>query len=260
LQVGLETVFNNLDAARTFHSAFKVTRGRHLQEPARLIDALNEVVPGLLGETISGECAYHTALAESLQIGDAVLSLNYDCVIDTALARHAGYRFDPLRRGYGIEVSSIGASTWRRASGRGRRSPNSILLLKLHGSLNWRSRSVPLRLRRDPYTPVSVGVIAPPMTNKPVTEEPFATIWKEARRAVGRMRRLILIGYSMPQADGLVRTLLTTDLSASLQEVLVVDPSEETVAKHVNFFARLAPRARVFTFASMRQMGSLLQK
>ena len=30
LNVGLETVFNNLDAARTFHSAFNVTRGRHI--------------------------------------------------------------------------------------------------------------------------------------------------------------------------------------------------------------------------------------
>src|SRR4051812_36016788 len=38
LEVGLETVFNNLDAARTFHTAFRVTSGRHLQQPERLIE------------------------------------------------------------------------------------------------------------------------------------------------------------------------------------------------------------------------------
>src|SRR4051794_14552010 len=68
LDVGLETVFNNLDAARTFHNAFKVKRGRHLEQPTRLIAALNAVVPSLLGETISGECAYHSALASRLQV------------------------------------------------------------------------------------------------------------------------------------------------------------------------------------------------
>jgi len=40
LSIGLETVFNNLDAARIFHKEFKVTRGRILEEPMRLIDAL----------------------------------------------------------------------------------------------------------------------------------------------------------------------------------------------------------------------------
>jgi len=72
------------------------------------------------------------------------------------------------------------------------------------------------------------------------------------------MRRLIVIGYSLPQADGLVRTLLATDLSENLGEVIIADPSEETVEKHVDFFSRLAPKVRVFTFASTRQIGGAL--
>lgn len=256
LDIGLETVFNNLDAARTFHRQFNVGRGRILQEPSRLIDALRVVLPSLLGETIPRRCVYHGALADRLRVGDAVVSLNYDCLMDDALRTDAGFRFDPDRGGYGLTVAS-GAGAWRK-SGRGRRAEGSISLLKLHGSLNWRSRSVPLRLRQQPYTPVAQGVIAPPLTNKPVTDEPFRSIWLQARRAVQRMRRLVIVGYSMPDADGLVRTLLATDLSRNLEQVVLVDPSEETQSRHVTFFARIAPATSVITLKSLKQLAELL--
>jgi len=258
LDIGLETVFNNLDAARTFHQEFNVGRGRILEEPTRLIDALRTVLPGLLGETITGSCAHHAALAERLRVGDVVVSLNYDCVMDDALRQHAGFRFDPDRGGYGLKVQS-GADAWRKKRGRGRRAKKSIALLKLHGSLNWRSRSVPLRLRNEPYGPVAQGVIAPPLTNKPVTDEPLRSIWREARTAVRRMRRLIIVGYSMPDADGLVRTLLATDLSRNLEDVVVVDPSEQTRSKHITFFARVASDARVLALSSFKQLAELLR-
>src|SRR6266540_4581610 len=256
VDIGLETVFNNLDAARVFHATFKIARGRHLEEPRRLIDALRVVLPELLGETIVDHCDFHAALASRLRVGDAVISLNYDCVIDRALAAHAGFRFDPERGGYGVPVDS-GADPWRR-SGRGKRPAGSILLLKLHGSLNWRSSTLPLRLRRDPYREVAPGVMAPPLTNKPVEEEPFRSIWRAARHAVGRMRRLIIVGYSMPDADGLVRTLLATDLSPYLEDIILVDPSEAVREKHVALFTRVAPKARVFPFTSCRQLAAAL--
>ena len=256
LDVGLETVFNSLDAARVFHSTFNITKGRILEEPSRLIDALRVVLPALLGETIGDDCGYHNALSGRLRVGDAVVSLNYDCVADRALANHAGFRFDAERGGYGVPVSS-GADLWRR-SGRGKRPLGSILLLKLHGSLNWRSGTTPLRLRADPYREVASGVIAPPLTNKPVEQEPFRSIWREARRAIGRMRRLIIIGYSMPDADGLVRTLLATDLSPHLEDILIVDPSDGVREKHIALFTRIAPAARVFPFRTWSQFAQTL--
>lgn len=256
LTVGLETVFNNLDAARTFHETFRIGRGRHLQRPARLIDALRSVLPGLLGETITGDCDFHKALAERLWVGDVVVSLNYDCLMDAALSQHAGFRFDPERGGYGIEVAS-GSQYWRRA-GRGRRAQGSILLLKLHGSLNWEGPTMPLDLREDPYRPVADGVIAPPLTNKPVTDEPFRSIWTKAREAVRAMRRLVVVGYSLPDADGLVRALLTTDLSNDLEEILLVDPSRDTRTRHIEFFSRVAPEAKVFVFSTTRQFATVL--
>lgn len=257
LDVGLETVFNNLDAARTFHAAFKVKRGRHMQQPTKLINALNAVVPGVLGEAISSNCAFHAALARNLQLGDVVISLNYDCVIDRALIDEANGRFDPVRGGYGVRVAEQGSVTWRPATvpRSVRRDAGGIQLLKLHGSLNWRSTRLPMHLRRDPYSPLASGVIAPPLTNKPVTEEPFVSIWKQARRAAERVRRLIVIGYSLPQADGLVRTLFSTDLGPALEEIHIAEPNDEVSSKLITFFGGLAPSAKIFTYGGLRQFA-----
>ena len=257
LGVGLETVLNNLDAARVFHRTFKIAKGRHLEEPIRLLDAMREVLPSLLGETITGPCTHHQALSEQIRTTDAVISLNYDCVIDRALADHAGFRFDPERGGYGVASDPTGVAKWRN-TGRGKRPQGSILLLKLHGSLNWRAPSIPLRLRSEPYMTVANGVIAPPLTNKPVEAEPFVSIWREARRAIGRMRRLIIIGYSMPDADGLVRTLFATDLSPFLEDIILVDPSVAVREKHIGLFTRIAPQARVYPFSSWVQFERVL--
>jgi hypothetical protein len=256
LNVGLETVFNNLDAAATFHEKFNVSRGRILQEPRRLIDALRVVLPALLGESITGSCDTHAAIARRLYVGDVVISLNYDCVMDIALREHAGFRFDPERGGYGLDVAT-GAEEWRRG-GRGKRAKGSIQLLKLHGSLNWNGPSIPLALRTDPYKPVARDVIAPPLTNKPVTDMPLKEVWRKARTIVGRMRRLVIVGYSMPAADGLVRALLATDLSKYLEDIVVVDPAEETLTRHVDFFGRIAPLARIITLRSMKQFEAVL--
>lgn len=260
LEVGLETVFNNLDAARVFHSEFALGRGRRLQQPQRLIDHLRVVVPGLLGESISGHCEYHALLAARLHVGDAVISLNYDCVMDHALCEHAGFRFDPDRGGYGAPIQS-GAELWRRG-GRGKRPAGSVLMLKLHGSLNWSGSALPLTLRASTavYEPVAEGVIAPPLTNKPVTDEPFRSIWLEARSAVRSMRRLIIIGYSLPDADGLVRTLLTAELGSELEEIIVVDPSNVTRTRHAVLFARASTSTKIFAFSTFRQFAGVLDE
>ena len=257
LQVGMEIVFNNLDSAKTFYEEIRVDPGRVPQWPARLIDAFRVVLPRLLGETIEPTCAYHGALAYRLRTADAVVSLNYDCVMDWALTSSAGSRFSASRGGYGIDCSAGGDEWEGRAPGP---SPaGSIQLLKLHGSLNWAAAGSPLRLRGTPtvYQAVPEGVIQPPLTNKPVTAEPFKSIWQAARRAVRDMRRLVLIGYSMPSADGLVRALLTTDLQHALEEMIVVDPSEEVRTRHIELFAQAT--TKVFPFESFRTFADALE-
>ncbi len=257
LEVGMEIVFNNLDSAKTFYEEVPVDPGPVPQWPGRRIDAFRVVLPQLLGETIESTCAYHGALAYRLRVPDAVVSLNYDCVMDWALIASAGSRFSAVRRGYGIQASD-GAEEWQGRA-RGHTPQGSIQLLKLHGSLNWAASGSPLGLRGsgNVYEDVPEGVIQPPLTTKPVTDEPFNSIWQAARRAVRDMRRLIVVGYSMPPADGLVRALLTTDLRHTLEEMIVVDPSADVRTRHIELFAR--PTTRVFAFESFRMFAAALE-
>ena len=255
LHVGMEIVFNNLDSARTFHEQVRVDPGRVAQWPGRLIDAFRVVLPRLLGETSERTCAYHGALAYQLRVADAVVSLNYDCLMDWALIDSAGSRFSAARGGYGIAAAD-GADEWE-GHARGPTPSGSIELLKLHGSLNWASSDSPLQLRGPArvYDAVPEGVIQPPLTNKPITHDPFRSIWQAARRAVRGMRRLIIIGYSMPPADGLVRALLTTDLSY-LEDLIVVDPSSDVRSRHIDLFATRG--TRVFAFENFRAFAATL--
>jgi hypothetical protein len=257
LRVGMEIVFNNLDSAKTFYEEVRVDPGPIPRWPARLIDAFRVVLPALLGETLERTCAYHAALAYRLRTLDAVVSLNYDCIIDWALVTSSGARFSARRGGYGIEASD-GADEWEGRA-RGPSPQGSIQLLKLHGSLNWATSGAPLRLRNssDVYDAVPEGVIQPPLTNKPVEQDPFKSIWQSARRAVRDMRRLIVVGYSMPPADGLVRALLTTDLRHTLEELIVVDPSPDVRTRHIELFAE--PSTRVFGFETLREFATALE-
>lgn len=260
MDVGMETVFSNLDAAKEFHEHVRVGGGAQARWPERRIDDFRTVLPSLLGETVGDEaCSHHGALAYQLRATDAVVSLNYDCVIDRALCSpQAGNRFAAARKGYGVDA--VGEVADWRGHARGRSPTGSVRLLKLHGSLNWAGADLPLQLRADEaiYEPVPEGVIQPPLTKKTVSEEPFLSIWREARRAIKGSRRLIVAGYSMPPADGLVRTLLGTDLAA-LEEVVVVEPNSSVQAAHVDFFARRADAARVFPFEGMRELARLLE-
>lgn len=257
LDVGMETVFTNLDAAATFSRELKVDPGPQVTLPKRLIEAFNAVLPKLWNETIGKRpCDHHDSLAKKLGVIDCVVSLNYDCLIDLALCEHAGSRFAAGRGGYGVEAG-VGADAWE-GTAPGPTPKNSIALLKLHGSLNWDGAAVPLSLRSDIYKQVPVGVIQPPLTNKPVENEPFASVWRKARKSVRSARRLILIGYSMPMADGLVRSLLSTDLKSVLREVIVVEPDPATRDRHIEFFTRLAEKARVFAFSGFAEFARLL--
>ena len=146
LDVGMEAVFSNLDAASTFHHEVKIDPGPQTIWPTKLVDSFRRVLPELLGETIgAAECDYHLALARRLNTIDNVVSLNYDCLIDHALCTAAGSRFAAGRGGYGVDTAmgthewkgtakgrqpkpstlSPTAALWRSSSGRHLASPSS---------------------------------------------------------------------------------------------------------------------------------------
>lgn len=254
MAVSMEAVFVELQGAADFYRAFKIDRGRIMGRPQRTIDHFYRVLPRMMRWCITDDCAHHARLAKALRPKDAIISLNYDCVMDSALRDHAGRRWDPSV-GYGLKIVR-GAEAWRDW-GPGRTASTPIRLLKLHGSLNWRSQTSLLSTRSPYERATAKGVVVPPLGRKPVTERPFRSVWEQARVRIRSARRLVVIGYSLPPADYLVRALLRADLDPSrIAELVVVDPSAAVPERFIQLLRR-TPR-RVMTFASLREFAQYL--
>lgn len=80
-------------------------------------------------------CDHHDRLAELLHAEDAIVTFNYDCLMDVALRRKAGRGWDPTRS-YAFEIQESAAAAWRLDAPRRRPVKAPIALLKLHVSLN----------------------------------------------------------------------------------------------------------------------------
>jgi hypothetical protein len=241
LDASMEAIFIELEGSAQFYQQFNITRGRIVREPQRTIDHFYRVLPAVMRHSITRGCRFHRALASALESGDSVISFNYDCVMDRALKSNGGRRWDP-ESGYGFPVAN-GADHWKDWGG-GPDAREPIKLLKLHGSLNWSRRGRDMHLMRSPYARASAAdAIVPPLGRKPVSEEPYLHAWRAARKAVQAVERLIVIGYSLPPADHLVRALFRADIDNDrLREVIVVDPDERVADRFMQLLTRVPPR------------------
>lgn len=122
-------------------------------------------------------------------------------------------------------------------------------LLKLHGSLDWywsQSDQSGTSIVRSPERcpPGLVPFLTPPTAAKsafyanPVSHE----LWAEAGRALGRARRVVLMGYSLPPTDLTVSAMLRRHLERDDVDIVVVNPCPTPVAEQLT---RLGLGARV---------------
>lgn len=130
------------------------------------------------------------------------------------------------------------------------------LVLKLHGSINW-------RVRREYFDQLILGtidpeekiviwtdssqvpepmddespLIIPPIPNKPITTASlFRFLWTLAFEYMHQARRLIIIGYSCPPTDSLARTMFGQFKSKNLEEVFIVDPNANALGTYRAMF------------------------
>jgi hypothetical protein len=165
-----------------------------------------------------------------LQDETSCVTFNYDDILDRALydasrdtRLPAESRWHP-DTGYGFVCPSSATSV---RAGTLRTTPAPLLILKLHGSLNWR-----LRLGAPPSAAMDALVhhedwsvdsspgagaapelierhlapgrfIVPPLLGKTaVAERPvLGRLWALAYRMLGHAERVVFLGYSMPAAD-----------------------------------------------------------
>lgn len=190
------------------------------------------------------------------------ITFNYDLALDYALAA----------RGVGVDYG-LGALI----------APERVLLLKLHGSVNWTdcrncqcivpyevgeyldatrnervgAAQIQLRVSRALGTfrhcngPEgswsNVPVIVPPTWNKGEHHARIATIWRRAAQELAAARNIIVVGYSLPESDHFFRYLyaLGTVSSTRIERFWVIDPDTSGgVAKRFESLLGSTARAR----------------
>ncbi|MBI4838657.1 MAG: SIR2 family protein [Nitrospirae bacterium] len=93
----------------------------------------------------------------------------------------------------------------------------SIKLIKLHGSINWQGYSS------------NESFIIPPTWNK--SDIRVRKLWEAAYNELKEAKRIIILGYSLPQTDTYVESLLALALNENkiLQNIFFINPDNDRV-------------------------------
>lgn len=96
-------------------------------------------------------------------------------------------------------------------------SDSAIKLLKLHGSINWTTTN-----NNKPY-------IVPPIWNK--SDPKVRKLWNIAYKELVEAERIIIIGYSFPETDIYVKSLLALALNENkkIQHIYFINPDTKKV-------------------------------
>ncbi len=207
-----------------------------------------------------GGIDHHARLVAHLEPGDAVLSLNYDTLIDNALAERG---WNP-RRGYGF---TLDPTKIRRAH-----YPvddavlDEVLLLKPHGSLNWFTRGSvqnlegALQRKRTPKIEVGgvpranlatgqVRLFIPPLYVKFFANPFWRAIWEKAFLSARDAKVLVIIGCSLIETDFHLRSILASALARRQEKyrrLVIVEPSATVVKRLKSFLRGRAERTDAF--------------
>lgn len=169
-------------------------------------------------------------LEEHVEVTDTVITFNYDTVLDKILKRF------PISIDYVINRDRIPPTVKR------------IKLLKMHGSIGFFHHETCKKIQIiNDYEPESTLIcpscseelsqssplIVPPTWNKSAYRDSVLQIWKECYEELKTARRIIVIGYSLPETDVFFKHLLTLALSQNdfLDKFIVVDISQEVDKK-----------------------------
>lgn len=198
------------------------------------------------------------------------VTFNQDLMIEKAFAslnekRKGNVPLFSIDKCYGIHFVRIVGVTGTKKFPEG--GENSVSILKLHGSLNWeyfvRSESDPKNFLRTPktdnitcanaeklhlyvkYRPRSraragnlIPIVVPPIYEKSTLYEALlAPLRKQAEVALQEAERLIIFGYSFPEADFMARSMLRRAMykNKSLRDLVVIntDPTICTTAVNI---------------------------
>jgi len=184
---------------------------------------------------------------------DRVITFNYDDLLD----RYLISRFN-IEKVYFDRLKRNKTENLRRR----RTNCNQPLILKLHGSINWRcnkdyfDRIIDARVRyseEDNYdTPLwcefktipspeegNSPLIIPPLPAKPLSSIGiFGWLWTKAYEYLHQAKHIIVCGYSIPTVDQFAQSLFSNFSSERLEKITIVDPDANVINKWQGLLVR----------------------
>ena len=261
-QVTMETVFTTLEQTARMIETTGENRDFKRSDLDAKKERLKQAIAATLEESrcdgrqrMGSECDFHRKLVEMMKPSDAIITFNYDCLIDETLRKHGANKWNP-RYGYGLNLGKgrrnlVGYEEWTPLSSATR--DETISLYKLHGSLHFLVEGEIVNLKHRPYTKQRGNLrftIIPPESNKRYDQGVFKRIWYQAGQALHRARHLVVIGYSFPITDTHSNALFRISVRAgSLDSLVLVNPDREARRRAREVLKRgLGSKTRVIVF------------
>jgi hypothetical protein len=280
--VGLETYYRDIETREKI-GTFAKTKNAPKNWKRRKED-LNELIRRVIIQTTCEtanaplrpiESQLHRDLLQSVKDGDTLITFNYDTLIEESFEN--ANIWSPVT-GYGKNVYGQ-KLTWARnwLQNRGILQPveTKIMVLKLHGSINWELyRTKKVRIKPRPYVVRTRNgrivkdkvSILPPGWNKQIDKNPYRELWHKARLVLEECKSLVIIGYSLPETDLLARALIAEVVRTRiarkqiLKQLHIAEPNNYIIQKFVDLFApTLGFKGHVFKYQDFAMMVAELR-
>lgn len=211
----METAFSLLYVSKDFPEIYSRGAGRRRKAGTRAeIEDFLRLTIGVLNaiESEAKQQTLYSQLVDRLDPSDAIITLNYDTLLDQALIQ-SGW---PPDRGYCL-IGGANKVAWRIRRPSSSRRLSDVKLLKLHGSLNWFVRGSYKRIQRVfDAKPTRVVIYKKPNTNErahfirqiipPIYGKFFGHahwqgLWNRAYKELTTAEVIVVIGCSLVDTD-----------------------------------------------------------
>ncbi len=207
-----------------------------------------------------------------------VISTNYDLVYEYLSWTHDMRCFYPFNNDKKVKAIEAGCGSEKYICQNENEHPSTIIMCKLHGSVNYFQnvckdetddlfvtcdisdgnpigkskikRNVPAIFAvdaiwdiRKKYGETFTPAIIPPTYAKLARKSWLVEIWNSAFNALKNAKKIVFIGYSMPESDGFMRSLIHGAMASrnckTLPEIYVIDPCKKVFEEYKGFFKEM---------------------
>lgn len=280
-RVTLETMFTTVEHTLRVVNATKGTAGWHPRELESKRVRLKQAIAAVLEESLTKskgggksqgrehrECNHLKALVNALRPADAIITLNYDCLMDHMLKQYGKDKWN-ARYGYGLPLPKgrgshlEGETLWSPTETSKPHRDRTVRLLKLHGSIHFLLKSKgQVALKERPYTRQHGNLrfeIIPPEWHKHFDEGVFRRLWGIARDEIHKAKTIVVVGYSFPTTDLHTSALFRVSVSPKkLKQVVIVNPDRESRRRAREVMQRgFSDKTRVLVFDRLAEFAAV---